>query len=349
MSIDVLVLGSGTMARDIGAWLIGRGRSVCWVSGSEERRGLLLALGQKALRRLGRADAGMAAEVRVATAAPGTLRATARLVIETTTEQRDCKQQAIAGVQECIGADTVLVSNSSSILPGAIDTRCVGMHFFAPVTLSGIVEIVLEQGRDTTLLERARREAEALGLEYVVEDEHSAFAANRMLLGLQNEAALALAAGVPEETIDECSHAAGIGIGAVELIRRVGAGTVGAAVDAYRTRMDSRRAAELEPLVDMLAGRPPDVQPKRAREVPGPEEIRRRMACALVVGALRFETEGLLGRASIDALWLSALDAGESLSTLLDKEDIGTLGATAHSLYEQTGLSYFEPLGPLAR
>jgi 3-hydroxybutyryl-CoA dehydrogenase len=332
------------MARDIGAWLVSRGKSVTWVGTDPERRAGLEALGRKAIRRLERSDPSRAAPVRAAAAAPEELRGCARLVIETTTEHPVTKQAAIAAAHGGIGPDTVLVSNSSSILPAAIDPRCVGMHFFAPVALSEFVELIVERDRPPHLRDAARGAAESLGLEYVVEDERSAFAANRMLLGVQNEAARALSEGAPVHQVNECSRVAGMPIGVLELIERVGRPTIAAALAQYRSRMPAAGAAELEPFARILGGSAPPA----ARNEMDDGALRTRMRCALAGASVRFEADGLLCRADIDRLWCSARGTELSLSRMLTGTGTGTLREQTRRLYEQTGLSYFEPLGPLA-
>jgi hypothetical protein len=129
----------------------------------------------------------------------------------------------------------------------------------------------------------------------------------------------------------------------LELVDRIGRKTVAAALAQYRSRMSARSAAELEPFARMLVV--PEEPP--ASGTVDTDTLRGRMLCSLVGASLRFEADGLLSRADIDTLWLSALGAGLSLSQLLMISGQHSLREQMHHRYEDTGLSYFEPLGPL--
>lgn len=252
MYSTAVILGSGVMAREIGSYLLGRGVSVTWVSTDAARRAVLGQFADKTLRRIRRADSALAGRIVATAVAPGRTDAPAPVVIETTREDRTVKRAALAASLAAVGTDTLIITNSSSILPADIDPRCVGMHFFAPVALTGIVEIVLENGRDEGLRERATAFARQLGLECVHQDERTAFAGNRLLLSVQRECIELIGQGHDCRLVDTVSAGIGAARGQLTLMDRVGIGTIAASVANYRARMSPEQSARYEPMARVL-------------------------------------------------------------------------------------------------
>jgi 3-hydroxybutyryl-CoA dehydrogenase len=133
----------------------------------------------------------------------------ASLMIEAVVEDVETKGEIFRQADQVLAADAILASNTSSIpitsLASVTDRpdRVIGMHFFNPVPVLKLVEVV--RGRETsdetataiTVL------AEALGKTPAVANDFPGFVSNRILMPFINEAVWALHDGVAEaEAID---------------------------------------------------------------------------------------------------------------------------------------------------
>ena len=133
----------------------------------------------------------------------------AALMIEAVVEDLDTKAEVFRAADETLPEHAVLASNTSSIpitrLASVTDRpdRVIGMHFFNPVPVLKLVEVV--RGRETSDETAAAITAlaEALGKTPAVANDFPGFVSNRILMPFINEAAWALHDGVAEaEAID---------------------------------------------------------------------------------------------------------------------------------------------------
>jgi 3-hydroxybutyryl-CoA dehydrogenase len=124
------------------------------------------------------------------------------VVIEAATENEGLKTKIFADVCAKMAKDAILASNTSSIsitrLAAATDRpdRFVGMHFFNPVPVMKLVEII--SGLSTTAATAATitELAKALGKVPVAAQDSPSFIVNRILCPMLNEAIFALSDGV---------------------------------------------------------------------------------------------------------------------------------------------------------
>jgi 3-hydroxybutyryl-CoA dehydrogenase len=147
--------------------------------------------------------------------------APADVVIEAVTENYEVKLDLLQRVDALVRAETIIASNTSSIsitkLAAAIShpDRFIGMHFFNPVPVMALVEIV--RGLQTTDATHDMAEALALqlGKSPITVKSGPGFLVNRILLPMINEAFFVLAEGDASATeIDEgmklgCNHPIG--------------------------------------------------------------------------------------------------------------------------------------------
>jgi 3-hydroxybutyryl-CoA dehydrogenase len=147
--------------------------------------------------------------------------APADVVIEAVTENFDIKLDLLRRVDALVRAETIIASNTSSIsitkLAAAIShpDRFIGMHFFNPVPVMALVEIV--RGLQTTDATHDMAEALALqlGKSPITVKSGPGFLVNRILLPMINEAFFVLAEGDASATeIDDgmklgCNHPMG--------------------------------------------------------------------------------------------------------------------------------------------
>jgi 3-hydroxybutyryl-CoA dehydrogenase len=131
-----------------------------------------------------------------------TAMADAGIVIEAATEREDIKRAIFADVGKVLGPDAILASNTSSIpitrlAQGSPDPqRFVGVHFFNPVPVMGLVELIRGLATSDATVATVEAYARALGKEVVHANDAPGFIVNRILLPMINEACFALGEGV---------------------------------------------------------------------------------------------------------------------------------------------------------
>jgi len=146
----------------------------------------------------GEAEAALARIVPVADYAP---MAEAAIIIEAATENEAIKHAIFAEAATVLAPDAVLASNTSSIpitrmgakLPDP--SRFIGVHFFNPVPVMGLVELIPGLATAPEVLERMRSFAEGLGKQVVVSGDEPGFIVNRVLMPMINEAVFLLGQG----------------------------------------------------------------------------------------------------------------------------------------------------------
>jgi 3-hydroxybutyryl-CoA dehydrogenase len=133
----------------------------------------------------------------------------AALMIEAVVEDADTKEQLFHRADQELPPAAILASNTSSIPIGTLAVatdrpdRVIGMHFFNPVPVLELVEII--RGRDTSdeTAEAITELARDLGKTPAVANDFPGFVSNRILMPFINEAVWALHDGVAEvEAID---------------------------------------------------------------------------------------------------------------------------------------------------
>ena len=143
------------------------------------------------------------------------------IVIEAIIEDAQIKKDLFAKLASMFTADEILATNTSSISITEIAAatpcpdRVIGMHFFNPVPIMKLVEVIngLATSADTT--ERTIALAEKLGKTAVPANDRAGFVSNRVLMPMINEAFYAWMEGVAEpQHIDEimklgCAHPMG--------------------------------------------------------------------------------------------------------------------------------------------
>jgi 3-hydroxybutyryl-CoA dehydrogenase len=147
--------------------------------------------------------------------------ASAEIVIEAATENFDVKRAILKQIDPLIRSDTIVASNTSSVsitkLAAAIShpDRFIGMHFFNPVPVMALVEIVRGLQTSDTTHDAVEELATKLGKTSITVKSSPGFVVNRILLPMLNEAFFVLAEGDAGPTeIDEglklgCNHPIG--------------------------------------------------------------------------------------------------------------------------------------------
>jgi 3-hydroxybutyryl-CoA dehydrogenase len=128
----------------------------------------------------------------------------ADLMVEAVVEDADVKDDVFRRADSTLPEEAVLASNTSSIPIASLAAatgrpdRVIGMHFFNPVPVMALVEIV--RGRDTSdeTAEAITELARELGKTPAVANDFPGFVSNRILMPFINEAVWALHDGVAE-------------------------------------------------------------------------------------------------------------------------------------------------------
>ncbi|MCA1843029.1 MAG: 3-hydroxyacyl-CoA dehydrogenase family protein [Actinobacteria bacterium] len=123
-------------------------------------------------------------------------------VVEAIPEIPDAKRDLLAAAEKVLPAEALLASNTSSLsitdLASALERpeRFIGMHFFNPVPLSALVELVVGEGTDPAAVDDARRWVATLGKESIEVRDSPGFATSRLGVCLGLEAIRMLEEGV---------------------------------------------------------------------------------------------------------------------------------------------------------
>ena len=210
----VLVVGAGTMGSGI-AQVIAQASIRTTLTDADTvslERGLAaIASRWERQAATGRCSAQDAAGFN-ANLSPGTIADAARvdLVIEAIIENLEAKTSLFRELATIAPPPTLFASNTSSIsistLGGASGRpdRVLGLHFFNPVPVLPLVEIVRGLETSDQTLAASVRFVEAIGKTPIVVSDSPGFVANRVLLPMINEAIFALQDGVaPKESIDD--------------------------------------------------------------------------------------------------------------------------------------------------
>ena len=211
----VAVIGAGTMGGGIALVAASHGYDVLLIDVSDEQLAKAGAYHAKTMARnveKGRmtqedVDAALA---RIEHSTDMTRLSEADWVVEAATENSELKKKIFQQMVEHARNDVVLATNTSSIsitdlasaIPGAED-RVIGMHFFNPVPVMKLVEVI--KGRSTSEETTARTVAlsESMGKTPIPANDFAGFVSNRVLMPLINEAFFAWEDGVAEpEAID---------------------------------------------------------------------------------------------------------------------------------------------------
>lgn len=125
----------------------------------------------------------------------------AQLIIEAATEKEEIKRKIFEAVGPHLGATAIMASNTSSIPITRMATsspdpaRFIGLHFFNPVPVMGLIEVIPGLATSRETVSRTRAFAEHLGKQVVQCEDEPGFVVNRILLPMINEAVFVLGQG----------------------------------------------------------------------------------------------------------------------------------------------------------
>ncbi len=251
----VTVLGAGTMGAGIAQACAAVGHAVTMVDADEaalERGRTAIQTSLARLVRKGTLD--QAAAERIASHVTTSVERAAALaeadvVVEAVTEDLGVKRALWAEIGAHAGPGALLATNTSSLSVteiagfGGHPERTCGLHFFNPVPVLPLVEVVRGERTSDATLQRAVAFASGLGKTPIVCRDTPGFIVNRLLIPYVNDAVHALAEGVADPTdIDAAMKlGANLPIGPLALADLIGLDVTLAAIESlHRETGDPR-------------------------------------------------------------------------------------------------------------
>ncbi len=149
-------------------------------------------------------------------------------VIEAIFEQLEAKQNVFAEVEQYISSSAILATNTSSLSVEQISAllkhpeRVVGFHFFNPVAVMPLIEVVRTPSTDEASLSTAMVVASALRKNAVITRDTPGFVVNRILAKVLGEAMHAVDTGTPFEVVEESTRPFGLPMTPFQLLELVG-------------------------------------------------------------------------------------------------------------------------------
>jgi 3-hydroxyacyl-CoA dehydrogenase/enoyl-CoA hydratase/carnithine racemase len=149
-------------------------------------------------------------------------------VIEAVFEEVGVKQQVFGEIEAIVAEDAILATNTSSLSVEEIGAklahpeRLVGFHFFNPVAVMPLIEIVRTPGTSDAALSTAFVVAKNLGKNAVLTADAPGFVVNRLLAKVMGEAARAVYEGTPVADVEKAFAPLGLPMGPFQLIDLVG-------------------------------------------------------------------------------------------------------------------------------
>ncbi|MGE5471020.1 MAG: 3-hydroxyacyl-CoA dehydrogenase NAD-binding domain-containing protein [Bacteroidota bacterium] len=225
----VHVIGAGVMGGDIAAWCALRGMTVTLQDQSLERLAPALQRAQKLFaRRLRDPLLVRAAADRLIPDVNGDGVAHADVVIEAIFEDVAAKHALFAALEPRMKPGALLATNTSSLKLEDLRTvlqapeRLVGIHFFNPVAMMPLVEVVQADGADPAAVQAACAFVRQIDKLPLPVNSAPGFLVNAVLAPYMLAAMRAVDEGLAPETVDAAMLAFGMPMGPIELADTVG-------------------------------------------------------------------------------------------------------------------------------
>jgi len=210
----IAVIGAGTMGNGIAHVAALAGRSIALVDVEQafldRARGTIEKnLGRQVKKEIIDQSAADAALERIDFTLDLAAAGEADLIVEAVLEKFEIKQDVWDRLDAVAGAEAILASNTSSISITRLASLTsrpemfIGMHFFNPVPMMKLVEVIRGHATSDATTSAVMGEATALGKTPVEVQDYPGFVSNRVLMPMINEAVYTLMEGVAEaEAID---------------------------------------------------------------------------------------------------------------------------------------------------
>ncbi|MFK3681024.1 3-hydroxybutyryl-CoA dehydrogenase [Pseudomonas sp. NPDC088890] len=267
MSIEqIAVIGAGTMGNGIAQVCAVAGFQVLVIDVSDAalERGVA-TLSKNLERQVSKgtlaADQAEAAKTRIRTSTDYAALSSAQLVIEAATENLELKLRILKQVAANVSADCLIATNTSSLsvtqLAASIEhpERFIGVHFFNPVPMMALVEIIRGLQTSDSTYAQALLVTEKLGKTPITAGNRPGFVVNRILVPMINEAIFVRQEGLASaEDIDTgmrlgCNQP----IGPLALADLIGLDTLLAIMEAFHEGFNDSKYRPAPLLKEMVA------------------------------------------------------------------------------------------------
>lgn len=267
MSIEqIAVIGAGTMGNGIAQVCAVAGFQVLVIDVSDAalERGVA-TLSKNLERQVSKgtlaADQAEAAKTRIRTSTDYAALSSAQLVIEAATEDLELKLRILKQVAANVSADCLIATNTSSLsvtqLAASIEQpeRFIGVHFFNPVPMMALVEIIRGLQTSDSTYAQALLVTEKLGKTPITAGNRPGFVVNRILVPMINEAIFVRQEGLASaEDIDTgmrlgCNQP----IGPLALADLIGLDTLLAIMEAFHEGFNDSKYRPAPLLKEMVA------------------------------------------------------------------------------------------------
>ncbi|MCS5516701.1 3-hydroxybutyryl-CoA dehydrogenase [Pseudomonas qingdaonensis] len=267
MSIEnIAVIGAGTMGNGIAQVCAVAGYQVTLIDVSEAalERGLATLrknLERQVSKQTLQAEQAEAALTRIATSTDYTQLKGAQLVIEAATENLALKVKILQQVAASVADDCVIATNTSSLsitqLGASVSQpeRFIGVHFFNPVPMMALVEIIRGLQTSDATYASAMALTERVGKTAISAGNRPGFVVNRILVPMINEAIMVLQEGLASaEDIDTgmrlgCNQP----IGPLALADLIGLDTLLAIIESFHDGFNDSKYRPAALLKEMVA------------------------------------------------------------------------------------------------
>ena len=322
---NVHVVGAGVMGGDIAAWCALRGfnvtlqdREMQFVQPAMDRAAALFEKKVKDPTKRAATGARLVADVEGAGVAK------ADLIIEAIFENLDAKRALYAKLEETMKPDALLVSNTSSIALTELrvnlkkQSQFAGLHYFNPVALMPLVEIVKHDFMAPEMERRLAAFCRALDKLPVPVAGTPGFLVNRILAPYMQEAITCFSEGIPGPVIDKAALNFGMPMGPIELVDTVGldvAASVGKIMaefhdqplpDAFKVEAGKRGKKDGQGFYTWKDGRAQ--KPEVPKDYQAPADLEDRLILAMLNEAVSCLHDGVVADADL-------LDAGVIFGT----------------------------------
>lgn len=226
----VHVIGAGVMGADIAAYCAMRGLEVTLQDREQQFIDAAIKRVDKMFKkRVKKPGELIAVRARLQGDLDGKGVSRADVVIEAIIEDAQIKRDLFAALEPQLKADAVLASNTSSLRLEEINTslqnpsRLIGLHFFNPVAMMPLVEVIHGEGTEPAVVERGLAFGNQIGKMPLAVKSSPGFLVNRVLAPYMTKALeLHVEQGASLEDIDEAALAFGMPMGPLELSDVVG-------------------------------------------------------------------------------------------------------------------------------
>lgn len=259
----VHVIGGGIMGGDIASWCAIQGYSVTVQDQDPERLAQTIKRAQYSFNKKFKRDrrAIRDANDKLMADHRGSGIHRADIIIEAIFEDAEVKRALYQSIEPRMKATAILASNTSSIKLEDLSSclknpgRLVGLHFFNPVALMPLVEIIRGNETDEHVVQQALAFGKNIGKLPLAVKSSPGFLVNRILMPYILEAVTMVDEGIAPEVIDKAATDYGMPMGPIELADTVGLDICKSVANILSTALDMPLPDNLKQLSEKKLGK----------------------------------------------------------------------------------------------